>query len=1134
MRVPVPGARLPVEGTSGAFLYKRREDHFHQGFDIGALYDPETATVKEHEHDRMRKAGELPILSILDGEVVEVRPNDVGSYGRIVVIESNSSVLGEAKTFWHLYSHCSVVLCKAGDTVLAGQTIALVGWSGNAKRSNPHLHFELATKKLPTTAGPAGETTPSKAGIRIDPREVLARLPPFGMRVFTPKAAEPTEVLETHITTLHNAVEDSGTGGYFPLGANNTWHGGVHLPFADNENLYCPLDGQIVAARLDPDPATSSRQHGGTNFILVRHELPLRVYHQLRGTTPAPSSPPGGGGGGQPSKKSGVGGNYDNDPDLLEQARAALISRGHDPGEKDPKLEMGSVEPQMIEAVKAFQATLDPPKSYKPWPDGSMRYRGFTWDALFADAPHEGPAHPDDDTDPDPPGEPADEDDSLPARPPPPPQDPKRVVWSLFMHLAAEAFSDPLAKRFPWLQAAHLHDAPKDPPPGIEQDLELARKHREDLAEAAAHRIRKHVGKGDENPDDVKWVRKRLHRLDALPEDDSSGEYDEALREAVFDFQEQHVYRKKPEKADGVITRGRRTDIFLRKSRRQLGLDPTGTPVTIDPLVRALLSERGVDGMTRVLSGLSVPVSAGEPLWGPGESGGFADDGGIHLARRVHWEMFSEHEVFVAGQDGWASVVDLNEDLTADAPRALMDLVADWPTGTVLEDLPPDGIIDPAELAAFYGDAASDFLRRRQCQFRSEWGLDIEATVVRLKDQGWAGADGLRGSLLPYQWWFDALDVLPSGTHVWHYNPIEFLGVLRDALVALAPDPPKSREQYGSVRIRVVNNVGGPAVGVQVRLVDSESTVHEEQTDKPARNGLGGGVVDFPNVREGACTIVLSKDGEAHPIEHESVSPGWDANLFVVVTAFEGPEPARGGIRATVRRFGSIHKPPVQVQLVDATGRVAASQTSTNAKLHFDSVPLGEYTLRSVDGESEPTTVSLDRIRTAQVVVRRKPEPADLMVTVLHGGSVAAKVEVRVTDAKSAELVPGGLGQTDDEGRCILSLRRGRHHVRVGRKKKHINLVAGANEVLVEVDGALTPDEPYSVLHIKVTAPTTDAKVPVSVFRSGEPHSPLHERYLDSSGELVLRVPSGEYRVVYGSRETQGTAHGGTYNTVDL
>ena len=1090
----------------------------------------------------MRIAGELPILAVLDGEVVHAEHEDVGDYGRTVVIKSKAEVRGVEKEVWHLYSHCSVILVAVGKDVFAGDTIGYVGWSGNAGRSNPHLHFEIATSRLPTKGGLAHETTPASKGIRIDPREFLRSLPPFETRVFVPKAEKPTELDATLVTDLHDLVETSPHGGYFPLGANNTWHGGVHLPFLGEERVFCPLEGQIVAARLDPDPATSLRQHGSTNFILVRHELRSRLYHQLRGTTapsPEPSGGGGGGGGGAPTKppkKAGVGGNYDNDPDLVERARQRLKAKGHYPTEVDPPtLEPGAVEPALIEALEAFQATLEPPKGYAPWPDGSMRYEGFTWDALFEGAPEEGPSHPDDDTDPDPPHEPAGEDDSLPARPPPPPQDPARVVYSLFMHLAAETFTDALAERFPWLQRAQLLEVPKVLPPGVDADLEAARKHREDLAEASSHRITKTVGRGDENPDDVQWVRKRLRRLDVLPEDDESGTYDDALRDAILVFQKTRVHPKRPSMAHGVISRGRKTDIALRRSRRQLGIDPPGPPTTIDPLVRALLCERGVDGMSRVLSGLRVPVAAGDPLWSPGEAGGFADDGGVDVGRRVHWGMFSEHPIFVDGHEDWASIVDPNEDLTVDAPRALIDLVADWPVGNPLEALPPDGIIDPNELAAFYGDAASDFLRRRQCQFRTEWGLDVGATVARLKDQGWAGSDGLGASLLPYQWWFDAVDVLPADTHVWHYNPIEFLGACHQALDALAPTPPKSREHYGSVLVRVVNVHGGPAVAVEVQLIDEEGTVHAAVTGAPLRNGSGGGVVDFPNVREGACTLVLTQSGDAHPLVHAHIRPGWDANTVSIATAFDGPDPVRGHVSVTVRRLGAIFKTPVELQLVDPTGRIVDVQTSKNAKARFEDVVVGDYVVRSVDGESEPALAVLDRARTVNVVVRRKAEPADLRVTVLHLGSPAPHVEVRVTDAKTGEVAVGGLGQTDDEGRCLFALRRGVHHVRVGKAKEHINLLPGhPNEALLEVDGALLPDEPYGVLRVRVVARNTDAQLPVAILHAERPEAPLHERLLDGQGEVVVRVPAGTYRVIYDRREAKGFVHAGTSNTLEL
>lgn len=1136
--MPVPGALLPKNGASGDFIYKRREDHYHQGLDIGTNYDPATATLGEAEYQRMRLAGELPILSVLDGKVVAVRNETKhdggGGYGRLVVVQSKTDVLEDGQVLWLLYSHCSRVLCGLGQQVFAGQTIARVGWSGNAGRKNPHLHFEVADDVLPTKKG--DETTPFEERRRIDPRRLLSRLPSFSTRVFVPRHGKPSLLKATHIAKLHGDIETSTHGGYFPLGANNTWHGGVHLPFADADRLFCPLDGQIVAARLDPDPATSTRQHGSTNFILVRHELSSRLHHQLRGTQPEPPVPGGGGGSTPSTKKHGVGGKYDNDPELLERARDALSAQGHYPlGAEVPQLEAGSIEPALLQAIESFQASLNAPASFDPWPDGSMKFGGFTWEALFEGSDEGGPTHPDDDTDPDPPSEPAADDNSHPSRPPPAPEDPKRVVYSLFMHLAAETFTDKLAERFGWLKNARLFHPPKNPPSGLEADIERARRHREDVAESGAHRLTKHVGKGDENPQDVQWVRMRLVRFEMLSSDSGSGVLGEELLDAILRFQKEHVYRKDPSKADGVISKGRRTDIFLRKSRRQLGIDPVGAPLNIDPLLRALLSERGVDGMTGVLSGLSVPVQAGDALWSPGQAAGFTEDGQLGLGQRVHWEMFSEHPMFVEGHAQWDSIVDPNEDLTADAPRALMDLVADWPVGTGLDDLPPDGIIDTRELAAFYAEPASNFLRRRQCQFRTEWGLDLDASITRLKAQGWAGADGLRASLLPYQWWFDAADVLPASTHVWHYNPVEFLAACHEALESLKPPPPKSREDYGSVRIRVVNHRGGPAVGTQVQVIDAQSVVHTKMTDAPSRNGSGGGTVDFGDVRAGPCQIVLSQEGRAHPIETEIIRPGWDANAFRIKTAFEGPEPSRGAIRATVRQFGTRYKTPVEVQLVDAGGAVVQRQTSAAATLLFEGVVLGEYVLRSTDGESEPSAVTLDRSRTVKTVVRRKPEPARLMVTVLYKGAPASRTLVRVTLAADGGLAAGGLGQTDTDGRCVFQLRRGRHHVRVGRKKKFVNLIVDrADEVLLEVERDLLPEEPFGVLHVKVGSPVKEAQIPVSIVETDNPAVVLHERYLDPAGELVVRLPSGEYAVFYDGREATGSIHGGTYNTVEL
>jgi murein DD-endopeptidase MepM/ murein hydrolase activator NlpD len=45
-----------------------------------------------------------------------------------------------------VYKHCSLLLKKQGESVKAGEAIALAGKSGTLAHNNPHLHFELWRK----------------------------------------------------------------------------------------------------------------------------------------------------------------------------------------------------------------------------------------------------------------------------------------------------------------------------------------------------------------------------------------------------------------------------------------------------------------------------------------------------------------------------------------------------------------------------------------------------------------------------------------------------------------------------------------------------------------------------------------------------------------------------------------------------------------------------------------------------------------------------------------------------------------------------------------------------------------------------------------------------------------------------
>ena len=94
-----------------------------------------------------------PILAVGDGLVVFAERDDTRAvgpntdfYGQAVVIQHSRGITTTAapdKTLpvFTLYGHVSKVLVKAGDTVTAGQPIALVGQEGIAL--GPHLHLEV-------------------------------------------------------------------------------------------------------------------------------------------------------------------------------------------------------------------------------------------------------------------------------------------------------------------------------------------------------------------------------------------------------------------------------------------------------------------------------------------------------------------------------------------------------------------------------------------------------------------------------------------------------------------------------------------------------------------------------------------------------------------------------------------------------------------------------------------------------------------------------------------------------------------------------------------------------------------------------------------------------------------------------
>ena len=90
------------------------------------------------------------------------------------------------------------------------------------------------------------------------------------------------------------------TAGYYPLGRNGLWHGGVHFDSGtavglEQSSVHCLADGEVVAYRIDQEsPKTTYYDHKITvakpfsrNFVLVRHRL---QPPKIQGCTDKPPS----------------------------------------------------------------------------------------------------------------------------------------------------------------------------------------------------------------------------------------------------------------------------------------------------------------------------------------------------------------------------------------------------------------------------------------------------------------------------------------------------------------------------------------------------------------------------------------------------------------------------------------------------------------------------------------------------------------------------------------------------------------------------------------------------------------------------------------------------------------------------
>ena len=146
------GSPAPVVPAAGEVT-----DHVTSEF--GRRVHPITGDVRMHTGVDLRAAEGVPIRAAAPGIVREAGPR--GGYGNAVEIDHGDGTST-------LYAHASALVVKPGQHVQGGETLGLVGHTGQA--TGPHLHFELRHHGHPVD--PLSETA---AGSKLGP--ISAALP---------------------------------------------------------------------------------------------------------------------------------------------------------------------------------------------------------------------------------------------------------------------------------------------------------------------------------------------------------------------------------------------------------------------------------------------------------------------------------------------------------------------------------------------------------------------------------------------------------------------------------------------------------------------------------------------------------------------------------------------------------------------------------------------------------------------------------------------------------------------------------------------------------------------------------------------------------------------------------------------
>jgi murein DD-endopeptidase MepM/ murein hydrolase activator NlpD len=216
---------------------------------IGSWYgDGRDGGRRRHEGlDIFARRG-TPVLAAAGGVIRSTRRNNLG--GNVVWLRDE---FGQT----HYYAHLDTQLVRRGDRVAAGDTVGLVGNSGNARTTPPHLHFGIYSNGSfdPFPALQQLPTTPARFTGDRDLIGSLVRVTRAGARI---RALPTTGSSTLAESPLHTPLRvEAGTGDWYRVTAPDGTLGFVAASLT--EPLDGPIRSEVLAggAMLLDEPAST-------------------------------------------------------------------------------------------------------------------------------------------------------------------------------------------------------------------------------------------------------------------------------------------------------------------------------------------------------------------------------------------------------------------------------------------------------------------------------------------------------------------------------------------------------------------------------------------------------------------------------------------------------------------------------------------------------------------------------------------------------------------------------------------------------------------------------------------------------------------------------------------------------------